>query len=688
MRSSSGPSSPNQEPELRLGSDSLPVLVSCSRIGTENAKNDDERKDSSVSGKDKLKQYQRRKKKTSTTRDNDVNSKQSKQENIIRVFDPVEEKVVSVSTEMDITDSDEPGLNETHLVSICQGSDGRTGFGGNQNQSVVLDERRSGEEDTENEQRLNDRIDEKGKGKLFLVDDIDPVEWNLEPNERHLILDAVESLLLLPHLEMEIRKSETKMIVKDKALRRKMEKKELNAKVIEAGSKFAHFQKKEEEEEARSGSQLPVVANMEIKDWEEDPYSIAMRIITDQTPKIDWVPIKIRRPYCPRPTLSSLQDLCTKILAKNSEAVPLEYLPDEVRDKLSQLVCDSQKMDFHLMDRLVSGSPSEIRVKNCSLITEEQLLRSLKKCDTKNLTVLQLDLCGRCMSDHVLLGTLARSQNSLPALASISLRGACHLTDVGLSAIVGSARALRYVNLGNCSLLTSSCIDALADSLGPELKVLHIDDCPNIDALKILPALKKLKNLEVLSVAGIETVCDDFVCEFISEHGSKMKEFILADCGKLTDISLKVIGEKCTQLCALDLFNVHKLSDYSMQYLANGCQSIQKLKLCRNKFSDEAIAAFLEAAGKSLTELSLNYVKKVSRNTAISIANRCSENLLILDLSWCRNLVDEEVGFIVDKCSKLRLLKLFGCSQITNIFLEGHTNSHVQIFGLHGTPIL
>lgn len=55
---------------------------------------------------------------------------------------------------------------------------------------------------------------------------------------------------------------------------------------------------------------------------------------------------------------------------------------------------------------------------------------------------------------------------------------------------------------------------------------------------------------------------------------------------------------------------------------------------------------------------------QVSHNTAISLARR-SRMLHTLDLSWCRNLTDEAIGFIVDSCLSLRVLKLFGCTQVS-----------------------
>ncbi|PON41287.1 Ankyrin repeat-containing protein [Parasponia andersonii] len=52
-----------------------------------------------------------------------------------------------------------------------------------------------------------------------------------------------------------------------------------------------------------------------------------------------------------------------------------------------------------------------------------------------------------------------------------------------------------------------------------------------------------------------------------------------------------------------------------------------------------------------------------------------SRKLHTLELSWCRNLTDKELGFIVDRCLSLKVLKLFGCTQITDVFLNGHLNS-------------
>ncbi|KAK4265602.1 hypothetical protein QN277_026631 [Acacia crassicarpa] len=449
-------------------------------------------------------------------------------------------------------------------------------------------------------------------------------------------------------------------------------------------SRFAHYTPVQEDSHASPE------ANVE-KEIEaaSDPFSTAIKSIRSRGMKsINWVPRSNQEQICARVSAPSLQELCLNSLAKHADAiVSLENVPDALKHRLSQLVCDSRKMNSTFLELLLTGSPTEVRLSDCSWMTEEQFVKVFQSCDTTKVVVLQLDQCGRCTSDYVLLDTLAQSPKQLPRLTSLSLRGACRLTDRGLCSLVPCVPALRSINLSQCSLLTSACVHALADSLGSLLKELYLDECLNIDAALIGPQLQKLEHLEVLSVAGIPTVSDDFIVNFVVDRGHNLKELVLRDCEKLTDSSVKFIAEFCPGLCSLDLMNLCKLTDSSVRNLANGCRALHTLRLCRNPFSDDAIAAFLETAGMYLEELSLNNVKKVGYHTSLSLASR-AKKLHTLDLSWCRNFTDDHLGLIVDSCLSLRHLKIFGCTQITEAFMLGHSNREVKIIGCKLSPLL
>ncbi|XP_042044047.1 uncharacterized protein LOC121789731 [Salvia splendens] len=471
-------------------------------------------------------------------------------------------------------------------------------------------------------------------------------------------------------------------------------------------SRFAHFSARDEfgdrAHDASGTDVAPPETSNRIEDW-PGPFSTAMKIIKDretnrnggkhggstdviETVELKWIP-KNHESCRHQKHVPSLQDICLSILSRNADAITsLDFVPDALRHKICWFLCDNRSMDGHFLELLVHDTPTEIRIRDCSWLSEEQFVKIFGGCNTSKLTVLQFDQGGACMPDYVLHSTLARLPNSLPALTAISLKGAYRLSDAGLNMLASAAPSLKSVDISQCPLLTSEGICSLASSLRLVLRELYIDNSHGIDAMLILPALLMLGNLEVLSVAGILTVSDDFVSEFVSTHGSRMKELVLADCKELTDSSLQVIGDKCANLQAIDLTNLDKLTDISIGHLANGCQAIQMLKLCRNSFSDEAIAAYLDVNGAFLKCLSLNNVIQVSRLTALSLARNC-KNLRSLDLSWCRNLTNEALGLIVDSCLLLEVLKLFGCTQVMDVFVDGHSNPQVKLIGLKMTPV-
>ena len=52
-----------------------------------------------------------------------------------------------------------------------------------------------------------------------------------------------------------------------------------------------------------------------------------------------------------------------------------------------------------------------------------------------------------------------------------------------------------------------------------------------------------------------------------------------------------------------------------------------------------------------------------------------------LDLSWCRGVSDQPLGALVDRCAALRKLTIWGCSQLTPLFFNGHKNDALEVVG-------
>jgi len=167
-------------------------------------------------------------------------------------------------------------------------------------------------------------------------------------------------------------------------------------------SRFAHFVNDENDAEDLVQENGGEERN-EVEDW-PGPFSTAMKIIRDRekkwipfgsdsvqenlVDKIKWKPKTDSEKLGGKLTVPSLQELCIRILAKNVDAiVSLEGVPDGLRHRLSQLLCDSRRMNDHFFELLVGGSPTEIRVRDCSWLSEEHFTKCFKESDTSNLVV-------------------------------------------------------------------------------------------------------------------------------------------------------------------------------------------------------------------------------------------------------------------------------------------------------------
>lgn len=52
-----------------------------------------------------------------------------------------------------------------------------------------------------------------------------------------------------------------------------------------------------------------------------------------------------------------------------------------------------------------------------------------------------------------------------------------------------------------------------------------------------------------------------------------------------------------------------------------------------------------------------------------------------LDVSWCQKVTNTALGLVADSCPNLQRLHLWGCTQIGEPFLHGHSNNHLEILG-------
>jgi len=98
------------------------------------------------------------------------------------------------------------------------------------------------------------------------------------------------------------------------------------------------------------------------------------------------------------------------------------------------------------------------------------------------------------------------------------------------------------------------------------------------------------------------------------------------------------------------------------------------------QLSDAAVVGLAHRCG-GLAALSLNKIPALSDAALHALHSRCADSLRTLDISWCRGVSDHGVGALVDACERLERLDLWGCSQLTRSFYEGHSNDKLRVVG-------
>lgn len=192
--------------------------------------------------------------------------------------------------------------------------------------------------------------------------------------------------------------------IKEEAMPAKNRRESNRLRAVELAPEFAFF-KPEQEEESEDGD-IQDSSKEDPADW-PGPFTTAMKIINDREKrlqgrrlssapapsefpelKIEWVPSPSQRLECSQRQVPSLKNLCLGILSEHAADIEsLEGVPDTLRHQLSWHLCSSRKMDEHMLDLLVKGSPTEIRIPDCSWATEDQLEKKLGSARTDRLAV-------------------------------------------------------------------------------------------------------------------------------------------------------------------------------------------------------------------------------------------------------------------------------------------------------------
>jgi hypothetical protein len=380
---------------------------------------------------------------------------------------------------------------------------------------------------------------------------------------------------------------------------------------------------------------------------------------------------------CEVPTLV---DICLNLTVELLEDVETLWgVPDLVKARLAAGACRKRALCAQVLRLFTEHAPTEVYLPDCSNLTEDVLLDAVREAATPRLEKLHLEQCGRGMTDATAVALA--STGPLPSLKVLRLSGAYRLTDHGLQGLLGCAshESLVELALARCSRVQGPAVEALP-ALATGLKVLDLTEVGGLSQQTLVNVFNGLSMLESVTLDGIPEAGDAVLCALATGPSQELKDVSLRGCHAVTDDGLIALARARPNLRSLALDENCSIGAQGLLQVASSCVQLENLSLRRcSAVHDDVVRKF--AALGTLRHVSLNGCSKLTCGAVEAMGQHCSRTLESLDISWCRGIDGPALGVLADACSQLKDLALWGCSQVDETFLYGHSNAGLKIVG-------
>lgn len=179
-------------------------------------------------------------------------------------------------------------------------------------------------------------------------------------------------------------------------------------------------------------------------------------------------------------------------------------------------------------------------------------------------------------------------------------------------------------------------------------------------------------------------VTDEHMHKILENNSHSLTNLCLNNCALLTDATLRSIEQNCKALKTLELGELYHLTADSLRDLLSDGKCVKSLELVslrRNDVTDEVVIALAASCGKYLQNLDLNSCTNLTNVAIGAITKYCRQTLRTIDLSFCRKITNEALGYMADECALLREVSLWGCTQVNDVFLCGHSRFGLKVIG-------
>jgi len=200
----------------------------------------------------------------------------------------------------------------------------------------------------------------------------------------------------------------------------------------------------------------------------------------------------------------------------------------------------------------------ELRLAQCSLLTDESFLSLPMEHSYENLRVLDLTDCNSLTDAGI-----SKIVNAAPRLRNLVLAKCREVTDRGVVAVTRLGKNLHYIHLGHCSRITDYGVSNLVKFCS-RIRYIDLACCTNLtdDSIALLAALPKLKRIGLVKCAAITDRSLRALARSKTGSGSggvwtnMLERLHLSYCSQLTIAGIRTMLINCPKLTHLSLTGV------------------------------------------------------------------------------------------------------------------------------------
>lgn len=281
-----------------------------------------------------------------------------------------------------------------------------------------------------------------------------------------------------------------------------------------------------------------------------------------------------------------------------------------------------------------------------------------------NLRTLRLDLCGRITGP-----VLEHYGTHLSKLTRVEFNGPFLIREPAWRTFFSQVgQRLEGFLITQSPRFDKSCLEVLVEHAADTLTELRLCEIGKMED-DWLPLISNLPNLTYLDLSSpSKSLSDDAVIELLSLL-PELRHLNLSSNVGLTDQAL--IDGVAAHTRVLDTLIMSTIDDLTDEGVAEFFerfkehQPLSKIDFTRNpNLSSAALEALVAHSGSGVIELSINGWRETSNEALMEMAKQLPR-VEHIDVGWCREVDDYVVKALLDECSALKSIRLYGCNRVT-----------------------